>query len=279
MKSFTLGADPEFLCCNPSGVISNAGDFFNRGSHTGIDHFGLDGCGRIFELRPDPFEEPLEVVCHIKDILATHSFGKPSLVKQTWKSGSYHNGHALGGHIHFGYKPLNTHPESYCKTLSLYLGAILILVEKKDEALNRRHTGYGGFIDFRQQTHGLEYRTPSSWLTSPFIAAATLCLAKVVGDEIINHSLKYKNGIIGDTWIREVNKVELRKAFPKIWADIEKMNLYGKYAEYINLFKFLIENKLTWYPKHSMKEAWGIVDKNKIMTQKTTIESIWEGVA
>lgn len=277
MKKFTLGADPEFLCCDKNdGIKSPARPFLDSRNYN-LDYFGLDGCGRIFELRPEPSEEPLEIVTHIKGILATQSFAKTKLLNQKWKSGSFHDGDALGGHIHFGHAPLNSSPERYCQFLTNYLGSILLLVEKTSEAIARRNTGYGGGCDYRTQNHGLEYRMPSSWLTSPHIAAATLCLSKVVGHEMINKPFK-REEVISFRQISSVMKKEIRAKFPAIWEKITQMELYPKYAEYINLFKFLIDNKLTWYPKCSMQEAWGITDKHKNFTNKVTIESIWQNV-
>jgi hypothetical protein len=89
-------------------------------------------------------------------------------------------GYPLGGHIHFGVKSHQLHPLLGAQYLSQYLGAIGLLVEKNSEAKQRRGGDYGGFDDYREQDHGFEYRTLSSWLTSPYVASAFMCLAKTV---------------------------------------------------------------------------------------------------
>ena len=57
------------------------------------------------------------------------------------------------------------------------------------------------------------------------------------------------------------SRVILRNHFPQLWHDITQMACYQKYKPYLDILYFLVHNKLTWHPKCSMQQAWGIVDK------------------
>jgi hypothetical protein len=268
---FTLGADPEMLCHDGREVIV-AGEVVGDED----SQFGVDGNGINFELRPNPSKDPLKIVSNIRDILLSH----PEYSKYNFLAGSYKHNYALGGHIHFGIKSDKIHQDTATPILSQYLGSLGILVEDKYEARARRFNGgYGGFSDNRAQDHGFEYRTLSSWLTSPYIAAAFLCLAKTIMYEVLNNPKFSPQTFIEPDDINCVKLERILNKFPEIWKSITKMRLYQSYKPYIDLFYYLIQNKKTWFVKGSVNAAWGLFDSSGIDTTKFGIDTFWGGVS
>lgn len=278
---FKLGADPEFCCVDPFTkelVFSNTFSNFTA-------RFGADGGGANFELRPAPSYSPIGVVKNLYNIMLKKITTTPILSEFDWIAGSYHfdSDCPIGGHIHFGipYGQMERiGMETILKALDNFLGLPAILLEDKEEARMRRdHGGYGDFGDYRDNDHGFEYRTPSSWLTSPYISASVLSLAKVVMDEIINNP-KFIDNFGHDTnGISPVNHRELKKLFPSKWNEITKMRLYPKYKGYIDLIASLVEAKKTWHSKQGMKQSWGVssMAPEYKKRQKVNMEKIWNG--
>lgn len=286
---FTMGADPEFAVSK-----GKYGDMLIQAieevKDPGLDSFGCDGCDALFEVRPDYSTDPLELVHNIRQVMIHEVLQGNKISKLHWFAGSFYQekqnkkneydyhpyGYPLGGHIHFGIKSQHWIGfNSMCSLLSHYVGVCSILIEKTIEAKKRRLNGYGGMLDHREQDYGFEYRTPSSWLTSPYIAAAILCLAKaVMFEKMNNRKFKPPHTICGDD-IRHVNVVMFRKMFPEIWRSITSLRLYPLYRPYIDLLHFLITNKLTWYPAVSMKEAWGLPYMGSPTPRAMTLEQIW----
>ena len=165
----------------------------------------------------------------------------------------------LGGLIHFGYTNSNIDKAEIAKILSQYVGAITILIEDEKTGLKRR-CDYGYYTDYRAQPYGMEYRTCSSWLTSPYVAAGVLCLSKTVMYEILNNSQFKWEMRVGESDFNNMNIPIIRSYFPSVWNDITKMYLYQKYKINLDLLYFLVNNNLTWFPVEGTKAAWGIVN-------------------
>lgn len=263
-KDFTIGADPEFCCAGSRGAIIKASNYV--GTKTA---FGRDANDYVFELRPIASNLPNEIVEDIKSILQTGYNDNPVLQKWKWLAGSSYKGFPFGGHIHFGIKKDVISPEDACtQILDHYLGSITLLLENYEQAIARRSynltpggnaVAYGRASDFREKKYGFEYRTPSSWITSPKIALAILCLAKMVMYEAINNkSFKFKYYVDNNDFIK-VNTARLRRIFPSLWEDITKMSLYKKYAKQLKIIHDLIVDGKDWLlDKNDMKYHWGI---------------------
>lgn len=275
---FKIGADPEFCGVNDKMVVVAMDYCDDNDDSPWKDQLGCDGCETVFEVRPNPAENPLEVVANIHKALATQDLNSRhnDILNLKWVAGGHYSKYSLGGHIHFGIAKIDPNYYDnllikYIPKLDNYLGPITVLLEHKKRGLRRREDGYGKASDYREQSHGFEYRVPSSWLVSPHIAAAILCLSKTIMFEIINNSnFKFKN-IVNKKWINKMETDEIRKVFPVIWADIRKMFLYKKYK------KYLVENNLSWVPACGMKEAWGFADFSKHVSNKPVkMEKIWK---
>lgn len=298
---FKLGADPEFLCASRN-ITVYASDHIHKftrenQSVDGIDsqdpisrsEFGRDGAGTPFEIRPKPETDPVKLVMNIREILSTASRLTPTLYQYDWLAGSYRKGCSIGGHIHFGIRSVtggNTSTyEVLTRILDDYLGIVTTLVESHEEGKLRRATGYGCPGQWREQPHGFEYRTPGSWLTSPYIATGILCLGKTVVNEVLGKTgFKFRHHAttgelpsplgVSDK-IRLSKMPDLIAVFDSVWEDITKMELYKEYKQYLEVLRFLIVNKRTWYPSVSMKEAWGISEISIPMPKSVSINDVW----
>ena len=263
---FTLGADPEFTCVRRGSIVS-ANNFCRDDGK-----LGCDGNGVTFEIRPSPFKEPLDLTNEIREILKEHCFTFPEFRTFDWHAGGEYGGYAMGGHVHLGIKEANNN--WLVSMLDNYFGAIMVLAEDRKQGLARRRIGYGTVSEFRTQSHGIEYRAISSWLTSPYIAVATLSLAKTVAFEAMtNKTFEFTNYLLKSDF-STMNTDKLYSKFPEIWASITKMAQYQKYKPFIDILYFIIKNKLTWFPNCSMKHAWGIYD-GKDFSNCIPMDVIW----
>ncbi len=270
---FRVGSDAEFLCLDGYDEVVNSSSY--DASYNSC--FGADGNGVLFEARPEPSKNPLEVVYNIQDIFFRQIITNQKFNNFKWIAGSYYCGYPLGGHIHFGLKGKIGMGES-SSYLDNYLGSISILLEKKNDGLYRRSSGYGRISDCRNQPYGFEYRTPSSWLVSPYISAAFLCLAKTIMFEVLNNKkFKFNTYVDSRNFYLMQTEFVLTK-FSEIWRDITKMKLYQTYKPYLDILYFLVKNRLTWFPKHNMKTAWGVTKFNKLQileNNKIDLNTIW----
>ena len=287
MKDFKIGADPEFSVIDSRKSLHSlieAEDFLERSPlrHDGEGPLGADGNGRTFEIRPGPSLNPLQVVANIHGIFAQASNQDHRLFGLSWRAGSCYGDLPLGGHIHFGTAEMGLRNEQAMPVLDSYVGVLGMLIENKVEAIARRKAhGYGCSNNFRRKEWGFEYRCPSSWLTSPYVAAAILCLAKTVLNELVNPPgtsvLKdYTRG--GGEVYSPIDKCDFKwmgEQFSHIWEDVTRMQLYQTYKPYIDLIYRLVDKRLTWFPATTMKAAWGVADTSVPLPKRMGLDTIW----
>lgn len=259
MKDFTLGADPEFLVVNQDGREQPAE--YYRGYRKYGRRLGQDGGRSLFEIRPAPSKDPLEIVYNIRNVFEKMKsdvfFANGKILALPYENA---NGNTMGGHIHFGGKHIRKiYYDSYegrenyefLYYLANYFGSICHLIDHS-QIKHRLLDGYGGLLDYRDQNHGFEYRTPSSWLSSPEYTTVVMCLAKVVAFEMLNTDYKKHKLPLSDYKIRDVchrdSAFSNTRAFPKIWSNITKMSLYPMYEEYLSVIPDLVKNKKTLIP-------------------------------
>lgn len=271
-----LGADPEFVCFNKDGYMVTADNTRFRGAD---DEIGGDASGRPFEVRPEPSDDPLEVVHNIRTSLLTHTLRNPAFYEYDWKAGSYYESPniratPIGGHIHISGQDVIDEIDH----LDMYIGALSTLMEQRDPGRLRRRAGYGFASDVREQPYGIEYRTPSSWIVSPQAAAAMLCLMKTVLFEYsTNPDFDFWYSSAAQKAISAVDVRVLRANYQGIWGTVKRMKLYPKYRSYLDFIDFIVSNKLSWTPRRSMKDAWGIPEPGRMRVgSPVVISSIWE---
>lgn len=257
IRDFLIGQDAEMVVLNGSRLAKFEGDIKGE---IGLD--GQTGQSNTTEIRTNPSCCPIEIVNKVYGVFHRRVKGYPNYLKYTWLAGSYKSGRSLAGHIHFGVKEYSIKNSEANQIVANYLGALSLCLEDRKEGIARRSSGTYGFLnDFRKQPHGFETRSLSSWLSSPHVSTAHLALAKTIMFEILNNPSFHPVLRFTDDDFIKVNTAKVKKYFPEIWAEIQKMVLYPKYKQYIDLFKFLIENNLSWFvPNADIKSAWAIAD-------------------
>jgi hypothetical protein len=262
-KEIKIGADPEFMLFNAkSGKMIAASDLFPREGIVGCDNIRTPNRQQrpVAEIRPNPACSPRELANNIKKALTSaREFAPYNNVR--WVAGSQPvSGFSIGGHIHFSNIPLNY---ALLRTLDNYLGLVVFLIENPISAARRRKK-YGHLADIRLKNYGgFEYRTPGSWLVTPEIACAVLCLAKIV----VEHYLELKNAHLDNPDALQAfyqgDQDYFRPIFQKIWSDVTKTSTYSEYKEELKIIPYMIENSITWDEKADIKVAWKIETATK----------------
>lgn len=256
-SSFVMGTDLEFMLKNREGKMVVASNYLPRNGKVGCDALSIRRAGTRFplaEIRPDPSSSPLRLVKNIADTLAEAKRMIPRNLH--WLAGSMpFRNYGIGGHIHFSNLPLSS---QLVKALDNYLALPVMMLEDTTASIRRRPK-YGFLGDVRLKSHGgWEYRTLGSWMISPQISMAVLCLAKLVA-----------------THYRELTRTpflqpELQKAFYKgdkgtllpcfeeVWRDIELTATYEKYKEFLDVIPEMVRNGESWNESADIKRAWGI---------------------
>ena len=273
---FTIGADPEFMSIFNNSVI--------RSSECVeiTDQFGRDAYDKLFELKPFPSLDPCQVSENLSTIMCDAVKENPEFLKWKWVCDSFYKECPMGGHLHAGISSKIIHPKDACSQyLDHYVGAITLLLEDRRKGLARRNYRrknyrYGFASDFRSKNHGFEYRSPSSWITSPQVSRAILCLFKLVCYEMINNKSFKPRIFVAPSDFETMNVIKLREEFPMIWEDIQKMMLYPQYKGELQLIYDLIIQRRTWLSKFDMKVSWGIIEALDKVPLRMTLDDIWE---
>ena len=266
-EQLLLGADPEFILRDrltdrliyPSGFLPQEGTL-------GYDERSEGREGRLFplaEIRPEPDTCPLRLVNKIRWTMAAGIKLIP-FENIEWLAGSLHYArYQIGGHIHFGGIKINT---ALLKALDNYLGIPVMLIEDPEKAAERRKH-YGGLGSFRLEPHGgFEYRTPGSWLISPDIARAVLCLAKVVAREYPVLTQDFFNDIEIQRAFYQGKKNYFFDLFETLWQDICRTETYEQYPKELQLFPEMIHNRQSWDEGQDIRLAWDMEIPNRTMT-------------
>lgn len=177
INHFKIGADPEFVFLSIAELARRDASQF--GLAAGVA-FGADNCGRIAELRPHPSRSALAVVASLQSTLKWLAIHKPQTMQYIWRCGAFVEGDGLGGHIHFGRLQAGSQVRESAALDTVMYWLTRIGVYDNEEGRQRIKGGhYGRLADRRKQKHGYEYRTPPSWLDSPWMAFFYLTLAKL----------------------------------------------------------------------------------------------------
>ncbi|NLO22429.1 MAG: hypothetical protein GX119_10605 [Syntrophomonadaceae bacterium] len=262
-KEVKLGADPEFMIINNrTGKLVSASHFFPVQGLVGCDNIRLPNRQQrpIAELRPKPEKSPLQLAANIRYALVrASSMAAYSNVK--WVAGSHPvSGYSIGGHIHFSNVELNA---ALMRALDNYLGLLVFLIEKPHTACKRRKK-YGLLGEYREKSYGgFEYRTPGSWLMSQKIAMGVLCLAKIVASNYMQLPNNYLNTAEAQEAFYSGNRDYFVQDFDQMWRDIERTQLYPKYAEEIDIIRWMIINDMQWDEKMDIRKGWNISNASR----------------
>lgn len=260
-REVKMGADPEFMLINARNQkVLAASDFFPREGIVGCDNIRMPNRQQrpIAEIRPKPTTSPLELTQNIKQaLIAANKLAPYKNVK--WLAGSQpSNGYYIGGHIHFSNTELNF---KFLRALDNYLGITIFLLENPSTAAKRRKK-YGFIGDFRKKEHGgFEYRTLGSWLISPQITAAVLCLAKIIASRYPYLSVNYLSSIEAQKAFYNGEQQYFRKIFDFIWNDIKDIDMFLFYKEHLKIIPQMIAEEITWDEKADFRTFWDISPK------------------
>jgi hypothetical protein len=245
-------------------MIDNDGDVIGDGGEDPDNCYQTIGWdGELREIRPMFSVDPLIVVSNIKKCMQEAVSRQPKLMDYKWKAGSsYGEYYSLGGHVHFGAKLGRS-----VSQLAKYFAPIGLALESRQEGLLRHaHGSYGQLTDYRNQVWGGEYRTLSSWITSPNVAKGILCLAKTVGQELVERKITEIGDVLNitDDYVNNFRLTKIREIALSLELTIQNMRLYPTYARYIKFIFSLIKAGKSWFPKGmDMKAAWGVRVKDK----------------
>jgi hypothetical protein len=269
-KEVKMGADPEFMLSNAkNGEMIPASQFFPREGVVGCDSIRMPNRQQrpVAELRPNPDYSPLQLLSNLDQAMQTANKMVPYRHVK-WLAGSRpFNGYSVGGHIHFSNVDLNNH---ILRALDTYIGLPLFLIENQATAVKRRNK-YGFLADYRPKEYGgFEYRTPGSWLVSPQIAAATLCLAKIVASNYLKLTRNCFLSAEAQRSFYNGNQDYLKLLFNDIWADIQKLDMYLEYEDKLQIIYDMIKNNRKWEEKEDIRKTWAI----SINTRKKGIPNV-----
>lgn len=254
-RRVVLGADPEFILRRRStGRLVTANRFFPYRGTVGHDRLLRRSFGGrpLAELRPAPSEDPYQLLRNLRRAMRR-------AILRTGRRIAFSAGSLpfaslpIGGHIHFSNISFTT---DFLWALDVYLGIPLLLLDHPVRA-SRRRRRYGYLGDFRFQRHGgFEYRTLPSWIISPTIALAVLCLAKTIAQEyhrlprhlLTNHELQRA--------FYQSTKEPFYQHFPELWYHLEQVPTFQQYADDIRPIKKWIDDRKTWPDHADIKRRW-----------------------
>ena len=254
--TFTIGSDPELSFAEKQ---DKSPIFINVQTLPSYAEFGYDG--RSGEIRARESTDPLQHVDNIEKALFGRSSAFPTLF--TYSMYGYSKEFPVGGHIHFGIRALLENETYRNRTLTM-LDSLLafpyMFLEDPDIARIRKNS-YGDLSDFREQPHGLEYRTLSSWLAGKRLAQGVITLAYTIVDAV-SSGMYFKGKLISEE--RGFNEIfddhNIKWVYPYLSGtatQIRSLPLYPRYREYIEYLLYHAR-KNDYVTTGEIKKGWKI---------------------
>lgn len=259
----TIGADPEcILKDKDTNTLIYASDFFSKKGFYGLDDRSIESGRKYFplvEIRPDYSSNPKAVAKSIRSILS--KVGEQVYYKNIglYAGSMPINDYWVGGHIHFGIKP-NT---KLIRALDNYLALPMMMIENAYSS-RKRKVKYGALGNYRLKSHGgFEYCTLSSWLVTPEITTAVLCLSKVIAQEYLNLKDEFLNSYSDIRAFYLVNKIYFKDKLETIISNLSKTKTYTEYKSEIDpLFKKILKGEV-WEENTDIRISWSIAYRSE----------------
>jgi len=272
LKEVKMGADPEFMISNSrNGKMIPASQFFPRDGVVGCDNIRMPNRQNrpIAELRPKPDYSPRQLLLNIKEALRMASKLTPYKNVKLLAGSRPFIGYSIGGHIHFSNVDINNH---ILRALDSYVGLPIFLIENQVTAVKRRNR-YGFLADIRVKDYGgFEYRTPGSWLVSPEIASAVLCLAKIVASNYLKLTRNCFITVEAQRAFYEGNQEYLRLLFDDVWSDIRKTEMYNDFKEELQIINDMVNKGAIWNENEDIRKTWDInIQSKKYAASNTSV--------
>ncbi len=262
----TLGTDPEFvLRDNRTNRLVYPSGFISKGGLLGYDDRSERRQGQFYplaEIRPAPDACPLKLTEKVRKALQ-YGITRIPYKNIEWLAGSLHfDRYQIGGHIHYsGIKP----NASLLRVLDNYLAIPIRLIEDPIAGAKRR-TQYGGLGNIRFKPHGgFEYRTLGSWLVTPDITKAVLCLAKVAASAFPHLKRNYFVSFETQKAFYDGNSQILYDIFPLIWNDLKHTASFKLYHKELSIIKDMVTNRKTWNEDSDFRTHWGLSIPSRIL--------------
>lgn len=215
-----IGSDPEFACHDANSkqrVMAKywVSEYSCEAGSIGYDHGDIVG-----ELHPHP-GTPMEHLDNIKQLI--RELRNKTQTRVQFYAGAW-SSCPLGGHIHLERKGIleyigedKTLGQQLVELLDSYVGLPLLLTEPTRLAQRRMYAGYGELGSYSLPNHGLEYRTPSSWLNSVMRAGYALYVAWAINnhDSLLDDLKPLKISAAASCRVRELKAETLRQT-PKL---------------------------------------------------------------
>src|SRR5690606_7883907 len=269
-----LGADPEFAFVDPEDErIIPASRFLDLKGEVGCDAQTVPGRHQehlLAEVRPRPHNDPRALTGALYRCLE-QAAARCDTGRLAWRAGSLWGRRVgLGGHIHITGGPLSG---ALLRALDNYLAVPLLLVEAPQRARRRRRR-HGFLGDVRFKDHGgFEYRTLSSWLVSPQLARASLCLAAW----IVRDSAYLKRDIFLDTSLVEAfyncDKEAFYAVFDGLVEDLLATPHSQRYMPLVEPLFDLIARRQVWDDRLDLRLAWRLTSRVPSATLKNLIRT------
>lgn len=251
-----LGADPEFMIANSRNEkMIPASEFFPREGTVGCDNIRIPRRQQrpIGELRPQPDISPVTLQANLKSSLEKANKLVPYKNIKLLAGSQPFPGYSIGGHIHFSNLTINSH---ILRALDNYLGLPIFMIENQNTAIKRRNK-YGHLNDFRLKDYGgFEYRTPGSWLVSPEISLAVLCLAKLVSSNYLFLRQNFFLSVKAHRAFYSGDTQYFRAQFDDLWHDIKKLDDYKSYRQELDIIPLMIRQNQTWDENVDLRKTW-----------------------
>lgn len=248
-----IGADPEFILMGQDGIVY-ADQFLGKHGVAGCDAVYIEG-RRLYplaEVRPAPAHEPYDLLRNTHRALRTADARIPDRSLRWLAGGLPRGGWPIGGHLHFSGLELSGET---LRTLDNYLALPLWMLEDAQSTLRRPRFGYLG--DHKEKPHGgFEYRTLSSWLVSPRIAAFVFALAKVVAEHRSMLKLRPLSREGAAAAFYQGDKSAFAAAVVQVWRDLESTTTYRRYRQWLEPMKHKVLSGIEWNVELDLRKTW-----------------------
>lgn len=278
-----FGADPEFIF-KKDGLFYKADNIY--GGRLLDTKIGTDGHAQIAEFRPSPHADAISMCEEIRDLIRNvwerdaKSRGLSAHAGSAGGEGAYK---PLCGHIHFNIKSKEI-KEKLLPYLNVPMIMLMFLEDYDENVIRRRQRDmegnyYGRLSDMRDQPHGFEYRTPSSWLVSPAIARGYFSIYHSLVHDfqknkfVAKHPLTRVKKLLEewdlDEHFRNAEHDAFRYKLKTVVNGIKELTFYKtnfmNYQNYINTMFSLLRLGKPWNEDRDMFETWGI--KKEVLTK------------
>lgn len=266
MRKVTIGCDPEFVvmdnnCAIPAYLMTD--DFAHDaplGSEIAQEMI-------VHELRPHYYHNTFKVLANIQKLLAEYIKRFPNVRNYQFIAGHMiANTYYTGGHIHIGWqkptedKVLNWDQERELRNFidKIIRCGFMTVINDKDNHMKRKHAHYGRNNHSVFPRHGIEYKTPPSWLVNPTLTFIFLTLAKICVLMYLNADIWQANEYIKSIIRKQSSGIRFLKNFINEVKKIDELMKEEDVRKCIELLSNLRRRLVYINWEHDFLPNWGL---------------------